>query len=123
MDMTKIYEFQQYKNYIKNKLNKKMEAEKTLAFEILFSITKYIYLHMEIKPEHMFETITVSASTSELFNDNRGRFATAFVELIEHWNLGPLPEEEIPMDKEFETFPTVEDLCLFVEEKLTKKSS
>jgi len=121
--MAKIYEFKQYETYMKNKLNKKMAMENGLAFDILFSITRFIYLHMEVKPEHMFDSIKVLSSTQELFNNDRARFAAAFVDLIQHWELGPLPEEEIPMDREFEMFPTVEHLCIFVEEKIAKKRS
>jgi len=119
--MTKIYNFKQYETYMKKKLNKKLATENKLAFDILFSITKFIYLHMEIKPEHMFDSIKVLSSTEELFKKDRARFAAAFVDIVQHWKLGPLPEEEIPMDCEFETFPTVEHLCVFVEEKIAKK--
>jgi len=116
--MAKVYNFEQI---VKNKLNKTIKKEHEIDFEILVSIIKFIYIHMENRPNDIFENITPVSMTQELFKGDRNRFAAAFVDMIEYWNLGPLPEEEIPMDEEFERYPTVEDLCMFVDEKINKK--
>lgn len=114
--MAEIYDFNQFK---KN-MQKKVKKEESIEMDILLSVMKEIYMHMVEQPDDIFDAIDIASKTEDLLSHDRSRFAAMFVGLVEYWNIGPLSEEEIPMDEEFERFPTVEDLCVFIDEKLTK---
>lgn len=114
--MGKIINFEEFKN----KLNKKYDPDQNR--DILFAVIKYIYIHMEEKPENVFEEIHLEKNLEELFNGDRNRFAAAFVDVVKFLEIAPLNKEDIPMDEEFERFTTVYDLCAFFDSKLGKKN-
>lgn len=117
--MAEIINFE--KLTIKNIVNKQLGFSQ-LEFEILLTVIRYLYAYMEKELDDPIDEIHPHASIEELFGGNRERFAHAFVELLKYWELDSITWNEIPLNKGFETFKKVEDLCLFVEEKLMKKN-
>lgn len=113
--MTKIINLDDFRQKLEQKFDKNENRN------IYLTVVKSIYTHMEKKPELLFETINLEASTKELFGEDRNRFAYAFVEMVQKLEIGILRDDQIPLDKEFEAFPKVMDLCVFFEKNTNKK--
>lgn len=116
--MVQVYNFE--KKMIKNVINKKMGFGR-LEYEILLTAMKYIYTYMERELEDPIGEIHPASSTEELFDGNNQRFAYAFIEISKYWEIEFENLSEIPFNREFEAFPTVESLCLFFEDKIMRK--
>lgn len=116
--MAKIINFE--KLTIQNIVNKQLGFQQ-LEFEILLTVIRYVYTYMEQQLEDPIEHIHPKCLLEELFEGNAQRFAYAFAELLKYWEISELSWDEIPLNKEFETFRTIEDLCLFLERKISEK--
>ena len=111
--MTQIIDFQ--KHLLRNSIKKEIPNDE-IEYEIAITVAKYIYNYMQEKFEHPLDVITFHASTSELFKGDRNRFTAALLQILEYWDID-LEDEPIKLfDEEFEVFPTVESVCLFIEE-------
>lgn len=116
-NVIKIDKFQ-----IKNMINNIEGSENNeLEYEVLISTIKFIYQHSEKEFEDPIASIMPNSDLADLFSHNRSRFAAAFVDIINYWNL-VLYEDEIPNKNEFETFPKVNDLLVFIEQKIRENS-
>lgn len=113
--MTKIYNFE--KSLVKRVIKKFMGID-SLETEIYLTVIKFVHLYMELELEDPLAEIKIDDSLEKLFGGDPTRFAKAFVDLVEYWELGPLSEQDIPIGQEFKYYRTIEDLCLFVDGKL-----
>lgn len=116
--MAKIINFE--KLAIQNIVNKQLGFQQ-LEFEILLTVIRYVYAYMDQELEDPIEHIHPKFRLDELFEGDTQRFAYAFAELLKYWEIKDLSWDEIPLNKEFETFRTIEDLCLFLERKIMEK--
>lgn len=94
-----------------------------LEFEILITVMRYLFAYMEDECDNPFEVIHLNASIKELMSGSQERFAHVYVELMKYWELDGIDWKEIPLDSPFETFQTVEDLCLYMDKKISDKIS
>ena len=115
--MNKIINFEKAK--IKNLINKFVQDKgMLLESEILFSVIQFVFLHSdENVVQEPFEDLGPDVELEHVFGGNRTRFAAAFRDLVNYWEL-TLFDEEIPENKEFETFTTMVDLCEFIDQKV-----
>lgn len=102
---------------IKNVVKKQFGVNQ-LEFEILLTVIRFLYAYMEDEMDDPIEQINPNASIEDLFNGDRERFANSYVELMKYWEITDIGWNEIPLNKEFEMFRKVEDLCLYVERKV-----
>lgn len=116
--MAQIINFE--KLTIQNIVNKQLGFQQ-LEFEILLTVIRYVYAYMQKELDDPIEYIHPKSRLDELFEGDQTRFAYAFAELIRYWEIEMESIKEISLKKEFEIFETVEDLCLFLEQKITKK--
>lgn len=115
MKMAKVINFE--KLAIQNIVNKQLGFQQ-LEFEILLTVIRYVYAFMDKELDDPIEHIHPKCRLDELFEGSRERFAHAFTELMNYWEIDNLSWDEIPIHQEFEKFKTVEDLCLFLESKV-----
>lgn len=116
--MAQIINFE--KMSVKKAVNDRLGFDQ-LEYEILVTVMRYIYAYMEEEVVNPIETIHPKASIAELLGNDRQRFAHVYVDLMKYWELENVEWEEIPMDKEFEVFDTVESLCVYLDKKVTEK--
>lgn len=110
--MTQIIDFQ--KHLLKNSIKKEIPSNE-IEFEIALTVAKYIYSYMQERFDDPLDVVTYHASTEELFNGDRNRFTASLLEIFAYWEID-LGEEQLELfDNEFELFPSVESVCLFVE--------
>lgn len=118
--MTKVYDFE--KVFIKNVIKKYTGSEEQNS-EIYLTVLKFIYANIKKTMEDPMEEMSLDSSLKELFEGSRIRFAATFSSLVQYWELNPLSSEDIPRNNEFERFPTVKELCIFIKEKLNNKET
>lgn len=113
--MAHIIDFQ--KHLMKKTLKNDVLRDE-VEFEIALTVAKYIYAYMQEKFDDPLDVITFNASTSQLFKGERNRFTAALLEIFEYWEIDITEENVELFDNEFELFPTVEEICSFLERRV-----
>lgn len=116
--MAQIIDFE--KLTIKNMIDKHLGFNQ-MEFEILITVVKYLYAYMDIDLNDPIDEIHPNAYTSDLFEGDSTQFLQALFSLFKYWDLLEEVKEDFPINNEFEVFSTVEELCLFIEEKIIEK--
>ena len=113
--MAEIINFEKLaiKKLVKNRL-----AVDEMKMEILITVIRFVYAYVEKELNDPLEAINPQADLYDLYDGDRFRFAHTFVELIKYWEIGEINWQDLPYENEFENFKKVEDLCVFIEEKI-----
>ncbi|WP_077622203.1 hypothetical protein [Sediminibacillus massiliensis] len=102
---------------------KQIANEKGIVYEIYLTVVKYVYKYANTDLVSTSEFLTTEADLYILYGGNKERFNATFAELVQYWDLAPLPEDEVPDNQEFERFPTIGDLCTYIEKKVNKRKN
>ncbi|WP_062513245.1 hypothetical protein [Halobacillus sp. KGW1] len=112
--MAEVYNF---KDYQKKKKKRSFQDERTTV-AIYKSVVHYVHMYIEPQYEEPFEHLTTNICVPELYKYNKGKFLETFASLLAYWNIEPHPESDIPRGEEFNYFPTIGHLCVYIEKRV-----
>ncbi|MYL48959.1 hypothetical protein GLV98_05655 [Halobacillus litoralis] len=113
--MGEIYSFKAFQSR-KEKEKKVQDPRTTVA--IYRSVVYYVHLYCDETYEHPLEHLTTNIELATVFKKDRAKFLEAFAALIQHWELPQNSHLELPRYREFTQFPTLGDLCIYIEKKV-----
>ncbi|WP_173916667.1 hypothetical protein [Halobacillus sp. Marseille-Q1614] len=114
--MTDVFDFRSYKT----RKEIKQISQRNRIYEIYLTTIEYVHKHRSPDYTPPGDYLSTSADLHAVFNGESCRFARAFSELVEYWNIEINPVEDYPLGSEFEHFPTVGHLCEFIERRLRR---
>ncbi|WP_101843694.1 hypothetical protein [Halobacillus sp. Marseille-P3879] len=112
--MTNVYNFEKFKS--KKEIRK--VTQENIVYEIYLTTVKYVLRYSIFESEDLEKPITTESSLNYLFNGSPERFSKAFNGLADYWNIDIDSTGLYPTGKEFQVFPTVGHLCIFIEGKI-----
>ncbi|MFC7321351.1 hypothetical protein [Halobacillus campisalis] len=112
--MAEVFDFDRYKS----KKEMKKTTHENLVYEIYLTTIKYVKKHGVFQPEHLGDHITTDTSLKVIFNEDEEIFNKTFHELIKYWEINLDAVQTSLFDNNFENFPTVGDLCVFIEKEI-----
>ncbi|KHE67555.1 hypothetical protein [Halobacillus sp. BBL2006] len=113
--MAKVFDFEYYRM---KKLVEKRFRSRGLVFEVYMSTVEFVHYYIEPSYDNPVEHLTTDVSLKHLYDGNRDRFIATFSALVKYWEIEPMPHKELPIDREFEMFPTLGDLCKYIEKRV-----
>ncbi|MBX0356706.1 hypothetical protein [Halobacillus sp. Nhm2S1] len=112
--MGEIYSFRAFQS----KKEKKKAQDPRTTVAIYRSVVYYVHLYSDERNEHPLEHLTTNIELATIFKNDRDPFMEAFAALIQHWELPPNSHQELPRGRELSQFPTLGDLCIYIEKKV-----
>ncbi|ARI77701.1 hypothetical protein [Halobacillus mangrovi] len=113
--MAEVFDFQYYKT---KKIVEKRFRNRGLIFEVYMSTVQFVHHYIEPTYDNPVEHLTTDINLKHLYNGDRDRFIATYAALVKYWEIEPFPNWEIPMNREFEMFPTLGDLCKYIEKRV-----
>ncbi|MGR9050414.1 hypothetical protein ACQ4XT_17420 [Halobacillus faecis] len=113
--MGEIYSFKAFQSK-KEREKKSQDPRTTVA--IYRSVVYYVHLYSDETDQHPLEHLTTNIDLADIFKNDRDKFLEAFAALIQHWELPPNSHQELPEYQELSQFPTLGDLCIYIEKKV-----
>lgn len=114
--MGEIYNFKAFQSKKEREKKKIQDPRTTVA--IYRSVVYYVHLYSDETYEDALEHLTTNVKLATVFKNDRSKFLEAFAAIIQHWELPPNSHQELPGNRELAQFPTLGDLCIYIEKKV-----
>ncbi|CDQ19985.1 hypothetical protein SAMN05192559_10371 [Halobacillus karajensis] len=89
-----------------------------MVVAIYRSVVHFVHMYLDEIYEDPMDHLTTHSDLKSLYKNDRGKFLETFAALIQYWELPPNSDKELPYNKEFDCFPTIGDLCMYIEKRV-----